>query len=181
MTALPQLVGLAGWAGSGKDTAADALVAVGYQRRGFADALKELARRIGWDGHKDDTGRQLLQELGLGCRDIIGADVWVDALMHTIDGPTVISDVRFANELAAIADHAGVVVRVTRPGVRPARGHLSETALDDVMLPTIVNDADPAVLQSRLLDLLTLLPANPAAVHETLRTPAPGATTSNSI
>lgn len=159
---LPQLVGLAGWARSGKDTAAGALVALGYQRRGFADALKDLALRIGWDGRKDDTGRQLLQELGVGCRDVLGADVWVNALMHTIDGPTVITDVRFPNEVAAIADHAGVVVRVVRTGVRPARGHLSETALDDVMLPTIVNDADPARLQSRLVHLLTQLPANPA-------------------
>jgi hypothetical protein len=45
--------------------------------------------------------------------------------------------------------------------VRPARGHLSETALDDVMLPTIVNDGDVAQLHARVLDVLQQSPVNP--------------------
>lgn len=157
----PRLVGLAGYAGSGKDTAADVLVGLGYQRRAFAGALKELAARIGWDGAKDDAGRRLLQELGVGCRDVLGADVWVNALMANLTGPSVIVDVRFPNEVTAIADHGGLVVRIVRPGVTPANGHVSETALDDLELPVIVNDGDVADLHARVLGVLAACPATP--------------------
>lgn len=158
---LPRLVGLAGYARSGKDAAAGALVDLGYDRRGFADALKLLAGRIGWDGRKDDAGRKLLQDLGVGARDVLSPDVWVDALMSTIDGPTVITDVRFPNEVDAICDRGGVVVRVWRPGVAPARGHVSETALDGLCLPVVGNTHSVTVLRRRLLELLMAAPANP--------------------
>ena len=157
----PRLIGLAGYAGSGKDTAADVLVGLGYQRRAFAGALKDLATRIGWDGQKDDAGRKLLQELGVGARDILGADVWVNALMATLEGPSVICDVRFPNEVAAIADHGGITLRIVRPGVGPALGHVSETALDDLELPTVVNDGDVFDLHARVLAILAACPATP--------------------
>jgi hypothetical protein len=100
---LPRIVGLAGYAGSGKDLSANILCdRFNYERRGFADALKALATTIGWDGRKDDTGRRLLQELGVGARDVLGADVWVDALMRDLPGRVVITDVRFPNEVEAI-------------------------------------------------------------------------------
>lgn len=158
---LPRIVGIAGYAGSGKDRAADCLVALGYERRGFADALKRLAGAIGWDGRKDDPGRALLQNLGVGARDILGADVWVDALMRDLPARVVITDVRFPNEVAAIRDHGGVVVRIWRPGVQPARGHVSETALDDVGLPVVANTQTPDVMWARLLDRLLAAPTNP--------------------
>jgi hypothetical protein len=154
-----RLVGLSGYAGSGKDTAAEILLASGYQRLGFADPLKELATRIGWDGHKDDVGRKLLQDLGLGARDVLGDDVWVNALLAKVSGPTVITDVRFANEVHAIHSHGGVVVRIVRPGCTPALGHISETGLDGLALPELVNDADVFDLHLRLLDLLDHLPS----------------------
>lgn len=157
----PRLIGLAGYAGSGKDTAADVLVGLGYERRAFAGALKDLATRIGWDGRKDEAGRRLLQELGVAARDILGADVWVNALMATLEGPSVICDVRFPNEVAAIADHGGIVVRIVRPGVTPALGHVSETALDDLELPTVVNDGDVFGLHARVLAILAACPATP--------------------
>jgi len=158
---LPRLVGLAGYACSGKDTAASALVDLGYERRGFADALKLLATCVGWDGAKDDAGRRLLQDLGVGARDILGADVWVDALMSTLAGPTVITDVRFSNEVDAICDRGGVVLRIWRPGVEPARGHVSETSLDRMGLPVVANTQSVTVLRRRLIARLAATPANP--------------------
>lgn len=155
------IVGLAGYAGSGKDTAASALIGIGYQRRAFADPLKQLAATIGWDGHKDDHGRKLLQDLGVGCRQVLGVDVWVNALFDTATGPIVVTDVRFPNEVEAIANRNGVVVRITRPGCVPALGHVSETALDDIKLPTIVNDGDVFDLHSRLFALLASMPTTP--------------------
>ena len=153
-----RLVGLAGYAGSGKDTAAEILMAAGYQRLGFADPLKELATRIGWDGQKDDAGRKLLQDLGLGARDVLGDDVWINALLSKVTGPTVVTDVRFANEVHAIHSHGGVVVRIVRPDTHPALDHISETGIDHLALPELVNDADVFELHLRLLDLLAALP-----------------------
>lgn len=153
-----RLVGLAGYAGSGKDTAAEILIAGGYERIGFADPLKTLATRIGWDGRKDEVGRRLLQDLGLGVRDVLGEDAWVNALMAQVTGPTVVTDVRFANEVHAIHSHGGVVVRIVRPGCAPALGHISETGLDGLALPELVNDGDVFELHLRLLDLLDSLP-----------------------
>lgn len=40
------LIGLSGYAGSGKDTVAQILARHGYRRRAFADKLKELARKL---------------------------------------------------------------------------------------------------------------------------------------
>jgi hypothetical protein len=160
--ALPRIVGLAGYAGSGKDLSANILCdRFNYERRGFADALKALATTIGWDGRKDDTGRRLLQELGVGARDVLGADVWVDALMRDLPGRVVITDVRFPNEVEAIWDRGGVVVKVVRPGVGPARGHVSETAIDHLALPIVVNDGDVFDLHAALLDVLAGCPTNP--------------------
>lgn len=158
---IPRLVGIAGYAGSGKDTAADVLVELGWERMAFAGALKDLASRIGWDGRKDDPGRRLLQDLGVGCRDVLGADVWVNALMGSLPERAVIVDVRFPNEVAAIHDHGGLVVRVVRTGVAPANGHVSEIALDHLELPTVVNDGPVNLLHLRLLDLLQACPATP--------------------
>lgn len=158
---IPRLVGLAGYAGSGKDTAADVLVELGWERVAFAGPLKELAARIGWDGVKDEHGRRLLQDLGVGCRDVLGADVWVDALLARLPARAVVTDVRFPNEVDAIHDHGGLVVRVVRAGVVPVNGHVSETALDDLDLPVVVNDGPVNLLHLRLLDVLAACPTTP--------------------
>lgn len=50
-------IGLAGHAGSGKDTAAGLLGQYGWQRVSFADPLKDLAVRLGWGGHKAPRSR----------------------------------------------------------------------------------------------------------------------------
>ena len=89
------------------------------------------------------------------------SDVWVDALMGRITGPTVITDVRFPNEVTAIANHGGIVVRVVRPGVCPARGHISETSLDDLDLPVIVNDGSLDELRRSLLEFVKAQPLTP--------------------
>ncbi len=45
-------IGLIGLAGSGKDTAAEALGEFGYWKAAFANHLKQLAYEFGWDGQK---------------------------------------------------------------------------------------------------------------------------------
>lgn len=109
-----KLVGLTGYAGSGKDTFAKSLrLRGGYERVGFADAVKEMAlvldpyvlvptpsptrgsdfellsvvvRRLGWDeAKKIPDVRQYLQKLGTeAVREIINKDAWVMAAQAKI-------------------------------------------------------------------------------------------------
>lgn len=107
-----KLVGLTGYAGSGKDTFAKSLrLRGGYERVGFADAVKEMAlvldpwvltpnkngdhdlqplsvvvRVLGWDeAKKIPDVRQYLQKLGTeAVRDIINKDAWVMAAQAKI-------------------------------------------------------------------------------------------------
>lgn len=108
------LVALSGYARSGKDTAAAALVEVlGYRRVAFADALKEVAYRanplvrvprrwsflpprhvrlaelvdvVGWDeAKKVPDVREFLQRLGTQAgRGVLGENVWVRGALDTI-------------------------------------------------------------------------------------------------
>ena len=108
-----KLVGLTGYAGSGKDTFAKSLrLRGGYERVGFADAVKEMAlvldpyilvgskigkgydfvllsdivRQVGWDeAKKIGDVRVYLQKLGTeAVRDIINKDAWVMAAQAKI-------------------------------------------------------------------------------------------------
>lgn len=181
------IVGIAGYARSGKDTLADQFTSRGYEHRKFSQPLKDLLYRLdlvveagidetakvvdlvdyyGWDGAKDhrDYGpevRRLLQELGTGARDIIGPDVWVDAAMRGVSPghDIVFSDVRFPNEAQAIWDRGGVLVRIFRPGVKPVNAHVSETALDNVEPDLVIrNDSTPEAMMEQWQDWMDLPP-----------------------
>lgn len=125
----PPLIGLVGYAGVGKDTVGSILVEDhGYQRVAFADALKDIARAIGWNGQKDAAGRGLLQALGMACREHLYSGVWIDRAFRDVDfdKPTVITDVRLHNEIAAVELKGGAIIEVTREGVGPANMHVTE-------------------------------------------------------
>lgn len=103
-----QVIGFCGYAGSGKDEAAKALVEDGWQRVSFADPIREMALAIdpiigvqfiestgrmgeiqrlsriveesSWNNAKQFSEvRRLLQRIGTEAgRDILGQDVWVN-------------------------------------------------------------------------------------------------------
>lgn len=154
------IVGLSGYAQSGKDTFARILVEEhGFVRVAFADALRDMLYALnplcetndgrtvhvksivdsrGWDEAKvlsagDDGVRGLLQRLGTEAgRQVLGESVWVDAAASKMAGVSnyVVTDVRFPNEYEAIQRLRGIVLRVVRPGYAPVNAHPSETALD---------------------------------------------------
>lgn len=142
---VPPLVGLCGFAGAGKDVVAGLLGEMfGFCRVAFADPIREIASRVGWDGVKDDGGRRLLQGLGVGVREVVGEDVWLDVARDSIcelSSPVVVSDCRFPNEIGMVRELGGVVVRVDRPGVGPVNGHVSETAWNGVVPDFVVVNA----------------------------------------
>lgn len=152
-----KVIGLSGWARTGKDTIADNLVETkGYTKISFAQPMKEAMYRLDpritvnevvntslrvgidvydWEGLKDRSPdiRGLLQRFGTEVgREMFGENFWVDyALRHIPDGTkAVFADVRFPNEADAIRNLGGEVFRVERLGVVAANDHISEHALD---------------------------------------------------
>lgn len=156
------VVGLMGFAGVGKDTAAEGLVERGWTRVAFATPLKKIATHIGWNGKKDAHGRVLLQHLGVAVRDHVHPDAWVWAAERTIDatdGDVVVTDVRFPNEAEMVRRYGGLLVRVRRPGFeRPVNGHVSETAWHGVESDLVVeNVRGPSELRKGLVEGVTAL------------------------
>lgn len=138
------IVGITGLAGSGKDTVADILVQeCGFVKLAFADPLKMVCQSLfGWDRDRlwgpserrnapdpnwdGLTCRRALQTLGTDWGRAMHPDLWVrKGIQHAKDrlaytSPpclgVVITDMRFANEVAAIKAAGGKTVRVVRPG-----------------------------------------------------------------
>jgi len=101
------LIGLSGYATSGKDEVAKILVAKGYQRRAFADGVRRFLEeqdpdiggnvtvpltaeihQFGWDRIKGSSDvRELLQRTGMAGRKVLGEDVWVEQLFHEFAAP----------------------------------------------------------------------------------------------
>lgn len=74
--------------------------------------------------------REFLQRLGNAVRDTIHPDFWINALFNTYNDDIIIADVRYPNEVQAIKDRGGKLIRIERPGAG-AGNHISETALDN--------------------------------------------------
>lgn len=139
------LVGLVGYAQAGKDTFAKYL---GYQKLAFADALRDVAYdgnpwyreqvlKHGYEGAKANVPgiREYLQDLGIAVREHLGPDTWVNAAFRRWDPsvPTVFTDVRFPNEIAAIRERGGIIIRIDRVGNEPVNSHVSEFAWQETV------------------------------------------------
>lgn len=155
----PRLIGLSGYAQSGKDTVAGIVGSLyGHERRAFADKVREyvynvnpivsrmrdgekfhdslqfLVHLLGWDeAKKIPEVRRLLQAAGTNAREMFGDLVWIQATFKDMlySKPYVISDVRFQNEAKWIKAQGGVVLRIERVGVEAINDHISEHDLDD--------------------------------------------------
>lgn len=138
------VIGLAGKAGSGKDTAGEYLCKMfGFYRIAFGDFLKKHCVDVhGWNGEKDDVGRELLQKEGTNKHREAYENVWVDhavILIRTLetDGfdKFVITDMRFPNEYNLVSSYTnGYPVRLFGRKYNmsaEAEAHVSETALDN--------------------------------------------------
>lgn len=149
-------IGLIGLAGSGKDTAAEALYKLGYKRVSFAQKLKYLAGYFGWDGFKDARGRALLQDLGMAARRY-NPNHWIEELHSICDRKRflVYTDVRFQNEADYVREQGGIVVRIVRPG-QIAENHESELKQSEVAADMeIVNDGSIEDLHNKIRAILT--------------------------
>lgn len=156
------LIGLCGYARTGKDTAAANMP--GWHRFAFADALKSdlapLLADVGCDladaEHKT-TARPLLVAWGATARAFRPA-YWVERLFRAIDFSkrerVIITDVRYPNEVAEILRRGGVVVRIVRPGIGPANDEEARSIAQierDFCLPMVKNDWSPSDLGAAVL------------------------------
>lgn len=113
----------------------------------YADLLKYICcNYFGWDGNKDEKGRQMLQYVGTDVIRKQNPTLWVDfvAMMlkyfHENWDYVIIPDCRFPNEVTTMFENGfGTVhLRVVRPNFESPlseeqQKHPSETALDDTV------------------------------------------------
>lgn len=174
------IIGLSGYAQSGKDTVAGMLIGLhGYESRAFAEPMRTALYKLnpivledgtrlqpiidefGWEHAKKHTDtRRLLQVLGTDIgREMFGEDFWV---LQAIKGlhPTqdiVFTDVRFPNEAAMVKKGMGQVWRVRRPGYVPVNNHPSESSLDNWEFDQYIdNDSDLDSLKHKVTVALNL-------------------------
>ena len=171
------IIGLAGYARSGKDTVAGILVQHGFRRTAFADPLRSIlfdlnpcidflghkaslsdaVQLYGWEQCKESPEvRRMFQALGDTCRKNLGADVLVLSVVTRIKDNLaqdwVVSDVRLPQEADALRSLGGVVWRVARPGVGPVNGHRTEAAVDSIHPDAVIdNDDDIPALTAKVL------------------------------
>lgn len=153
-----RLIGLTGYAGSGKDTVR-AILEKQHGARGlaFADPIREmlrpLLRMLGAEEHMDIRAlkeqtlaglkvsyRELAQTLGTewACEKL-DPEFWVKIAAARVDGAwyrpaqlVVISDVRFPNETDWITYRGGQIWHVDRPALAAVRSHVSEQWVRDL-------------------------------------------------
>ena len=147
------IIGLSGYARSGKDSTAELLcLNYGYTRLSFADPIRhalmvlnpkldsitrlaEYVDDYGWDMAKQNPEvRRLMQVFGTEVgRTMFGEDVWVKLALRDLspNSKVVISDVRYPNEARAIKSLGGSLWRINRHNHSAVNGHKSEHAMDN--------------------------------------------------
>lgn len=158
MSSTPKLVGLIGRKGAGKDTAAAVLLGKGYQNVKFAGALKGMLRNLlAYQGVAPEvveemvegslkeeptvyldgqTPRFAMQTLGTEWgRELIGDRFWINTTLRLVgDKNTVITDVRFPNEMRAVDQAGGICFGISADWIKPSEGeHESEALIDDLI------------------------------------------------
>lgn len=178
--ALP-IIGIAGHARSGKDTAAQFIREAHHcMTYAFAEPLKAMLKAIGLEEHelngwkKDETNndfqatpRHMMQTLGTEWgRDSINDNIWVIAAEKRLkhlnamqpSATILITDVRFPNEADFVRKH-GFLIHVERPIKRiDGSTHRSEQALsvqdsDHI----IINDGDLEDLREEALRIASAI------------------------
>lgn len=161
------IIGMVGFIGSGKGTVGDYLQQKRFVKESFAKPLKDAVAIIfNWPRHllegdteesrkwRDQvdvfwseqlgwevTPRLVLQKMGTEAgRNVFGYPLWTASLINRLDinQNYVITDVRFENEIKAIRDIGGILVRVAR-GSDPEWFELAQTFLrnfpEETLLP----------------------------------------------
>lgn len=158
---MSRLIGIAGKAGSGKDTAGEHLVEHhGFKQYAFANPIRAMLAAlgafpasdlidretkevvIGWLGK---SPRQMAQTLGTEWgRELVHPQLWVLMAQRRWEAAQaagedlVITDVRFENEVLWVKEQGGQVIALERSGIAAVSAHASElfdiSAFADVVI-----------------------------------------------
>jgi hypothetical protein len=133
------VIGLCGYAGSGKSEAAKYLASTyGYERRHVGAPMKSMLRAVGLSEEELDgaakeepsdnllgvTPREAMITLGSDWgRKLIHPDLWARIWARQVKpGERVVNEsVRFPNEVEAIRSLDGIIIRIDRGGQIPAK------------------------------------------------------------
>lgn len=159
-----KLIAFCGPAGSGKSTAAQCLIALGYAKVSFADPLRRMLAVLtdidrDYNERKNEprwelggkTVRQAMQTLGTEWgRGTLSDDIWIRQFERRVtQNPTanwVVDDCRFDNEAKVVRELGGVVVEVRRPGFDFSREHASEAGISPELVDMVVSGSTPKEL-----------------------------------
>ena len=117
--------------------------------------LREFIER--WAAKPDVTPRLIMQELGTEYgRVSLGNDLWTTATqlrIKAVNGPVVVTDMRFVNERDLMAGMGALLLRVRRPDLMDNEfsAHPSETAIDELNVHyELANDGTVAKLHAHI-------------------------------
>lgn len=168
------IIGITGYAGVGKDTLADLLAPRKFQKRSFADKVREAYYEVAPESHRDAVDvygwdlakrgnihiRIGLQGVGAMCRKVFGKTFWIDQAMPTqdqlLDYNYVYADVRYPNEAEAIWGKGGYVIRLKRDEIQPINDHESEVLVDTIEADLVIENKTPQEELEILLEFLNL-------------------------
>jgi hypothetical protein len=162
----PLLIGLTGYAGSGKDTVREILEHKhDLDGLAFADPIRDMLTALFEScGVKTDwmverhlkeevipeigaSYRQMAQQLGTEWGRNIHPDFWlkiaaakITMYTHYESPGVVISDVRFPNEAQWIRAQGGHLWHILRPGIDPVRAHASEALIKDLPYDYVIDN-----------------------------------------
>lgn len=109
------------------------ILGLSYDQCYGEDINKNATTDLEWDGNKL-TAREVMQFVGTDIFRKMKNDVWAGATIKKItqEKPrlAVIADCRFPNEVEAVKDTGGLVIKLTRNPYHS--NHSSETALDSI-------------------------------------------------
>lgn len=133
------IIGITGYGGSGKDTAAEPLIYLGFKRKAFADYLKlEVEKALNTNNIKIDFNdrkqkeeyREVLVSWGKMRRNQDPA-YWIKKADINPEEDTVITDVRYPNETEHILKLGGKVLWIYKEGCY-AKNEEEEKSINDL-------------------------------------------------
>lgn len=166
-----RLIGLVGYAGTGKDTVRQLLeLEHSFVGLAFADPIRQMLRTLFSSNGIDEkyiderdfkeatiedllteqplSYRQMAQTLGTEWGRNLSPDFWLQIAGAFIADQRrrgerlfVISDVRFVNEARWVKDAGGELWRIHRPGVLPVRPHASEAEIEHIECDRLIDNS----------------------------------------
>jgi dephospho-CoA kinase len=120
----------------GKTTAANYLIDhQGFTRVSFATPIKDAAKRLGWNGKKDDKGRTFLQHLGDVIREYDEIFLIDEMVKHARSTTLVVcDDARLIIEADTLRNAGWTIVKIVRESepLTTAGHHATEDQVDKI-------------------------------------------------